>query len=79
MAAVPAAVTETAPVPPITPSTPEPSTPDGNVEMSPDDGGDTPRRQTRAGKRSAAARPSLDEQEAQCLCLDDPVRITSSQ
>ncbi|KAF8262406.1 hypothetical protein EI94DRAFT_1704813 [Lactarius quietus] len=72
MAAVPAAVTETAPVPPIAPSTPEPSTPDRNVEMSPDDGGDTPRRQTRAGKRSAAARPSLDEQEAQRLCLDDP-------
>ncbi|KAF8260004.1 hypothetical protein EI94DRAFT_1706631 [Lactarius quietus] len=52
MAAVPAAVTETAPVPPIAPSTPEPSTLDGNVEMSPDDGGDTPCCQTRAGKEN---------------------------
>ncbi|KAF8256469.1 hypothetical protein EI94DRAFT_1711369 [Lactarius quietus] len=69
MAAASDAAPDTTQPPPIVPSTPEPSTPDEDVQMSPEDGGDTPRCRTRAGKRSVAARPSLDEQEAQCLCL----------
>ena len=83
MAEAPVAVPATAvPRPTVSPtaapSTPEPSTPDDDIAMVSDDG-DTPRRQTRAGKCAAAARSSLDEQDAQRLCVDDPVCVAIYQ
>ncbi|KAF8264790.1 hypothetical protein EI94DRAFT_1702969 [Lactarius quietus] len=52
MSAAPNAALEAAPLPPIAPSTPEPSTPVDDVQMSQDDGGDTPHCQMRAGKEN---------------------------
>ncbi|KAF8259487.1 hypothetical protein EI94DRAFT_1707076 [Lactarius quietus] len=74
MAAASDAAPDTAQPPPIVPSTPEPSTPDEDVQMSPEDGGDTPRHQTRAGKRSLACTPCRENRRE---CKDLPGKATA--